>query len=586
MLAGGLRLTPLCLLLAACGGAGGSGVGVTPAPPTGGGSGSSSSSFPLASSQSFAADSSTAQVAFDLVARTSDRGNAPGGAITVSYDAGRNSYTLSAPGRSQAFALGDNVSTGNGVEKRFRRSSGNQSETLTLVTGTLAGGPVRKYVQLGYWQSDIVTGNRQETLFSTFAYGFPTLGSAVPRTGTAGFDTDVFGLATVPGREPSVIAGRGRFDVDFLSAVFSTDTFVTETGLISGNAVSGGGLTVRGSGTLTSDGNFAGASRISGSALNVSGTIAGRFYGPGAEELGASFSGVSANGGTFTGALTGARDASLSVPDLALPNLTGRNALFGQTVVVSTMAPLVPEATFGGSILTTVGTVTNETGGSFTVNPGISTLPRQTVGPADAVAGAAAFNSFQRQQPDVLYRIDLYKVGSANVELPLTFTSLARYRATSQNSFFRFRDDAWTAYGIPTVAGLLASRTGTGTYQGVAYGSGFNRGTGQLFDVTGSSRFVVDFGAQRYTGSLTLAGRDGTGTETAFGTFDLAAQLAAFTAETTGTIGRGGMALGEIVTQFFGPAGEEIGGRFSLVVPPGDQGSLTTIGGVVAGRRQ
>lgn len=585
MMAGGSRSIPLCLVLAACGGAGGGGVGVTPTPPTGG-DGSGGSSFPLASSQSFVTDSATAQVAFDLVARTAERGSAPGGSITVSYDAGRNSYTLSAPGRSQSFAPGDNVPTGNSVENRFRRSSGNQSEILTLVTGTLSGAPVRRYVQLAYWQSNIITSNRQETLFSSFTYGFPSLGSAVPRTGKAGFETDVFGLATLPGKEPAVIVGRGRFDVDFLSAVFSTETFVTETGLISGNALTGGGLTVRGSGSLTSDGSFAGASRITGSELNVSGTLAGRFYGPGAEELGASFSGVSPGGGTVTGALTGARNANLSTPDLALSNLTGRNQLFGQSAIVSSQAPLVPEATFGGSNLTTVGTVTDETGGSFSVNPGISSLPRLTIGPADSIAGAPAFNSFQRQEQDILYRIDLYKVGTANAELPLTYTSLARYRASSQNSFFRFREDAWIAYGLPTIAGLLASRTGTGTYQGVAYGSGFNRGTGQLFDVTGTSRFLVDFGTQRYTGNLTLAGRDTAGVEIAFGTFDMTAQLAAFTAQTTGSLSRSGTVLGEIVTQFYGPTGEEIGGRFNVVVPPGVPGGLTAIGGVVAGRRQ
>lgn len=583
MLAGGLRLVPLCLVLAACGGGGGGGgIGVMPLPPTGGGG----SSFPLASSQSFATDSATAQVAFDLVALTAERGTAPGGAITVSYDAGRNSYTLSAPGRSQTFGPGDSVPTGNSVENRFRRSSGNQSEILTLVTGTLSGVPVRRYVQLGYWQSNTVTGNRQETLFSTFSYGFPSLGSAVPRTGKASFDTDVFGLATVPGKEPTVVLGRGRFDVDFLSAVFSTETFVTETGLISGNAMTGGGLTVRGSGSLAGDGSFAGASRVSGSEFSISGTMAGRFFGPAAEELGASFSGVSPGGGTITGALTGARNTSFSTADLALTNLTGRTPLFGQTAIVSSRVPLVPEATFGGSLTSTVGTVTDETGGSFTVNPGISSLPQQTIGPADAVSGPPAFNSFQRQQPDSLVRIDLYKVGAANAELALTFTSLARYRASSQNSFFRFREDAWIAYGIPTTAGLLASRTGTGTYQGVAYGSGFNSTTGQVFDVSGTSRFLVDFGTQRYTGSLNLTGRDGTGAEIAFGTFDMMAQLAAFTAESTGSISRSGTVSGEIVTQFFGPTGEEIGGRFRLVVPPSDPGGSTLIGGVVAGRRQ
>jgi hypothetical protein len=104
--------------------------------------------------------------------------------------------------------------------------------------------------------------------------------------------------------------------------------------------------------------------------------------------------------------------------------------------------------------------------------------------------------------------------------------------------------------------------------------------------VTGTSRFLVDFGTQRYTGNLTLAGRDTAGVEIAFGTFDMTAQLAAFTAQTTGSLSRSGTVLGEIVTQFYGPTGEEIGGRFNVVVPPGVPGGLTAIGGVVAGRRQ
>ena len=225
-----VALAAAVLTLEGCGG--GEGVGPTPPPPP---APATNSSFAnLTSSQTFSSDSATTSVTFDLTTKTASAGAASEPALTISYDATTKSYTVSAPGRSEVFAPGDTVTSATTGQTRFAKVDGANHDFLTLVSIPYSGTTANQYVQLAYWQRDVLTGNQQDTTFDTLTYGFATAASAIPRTGTASFNTDVFGLATTPGFEPRVFQGAGRFDVDFQAGIFSTSTPLTETGLVTG----------------------------------------------------------------------------------------------------------------------------------------------------------------------------------------------------------------------------------------------------------------------------------------------------------------------------------------------------------------
>jgi len=214
-----------CFALAACGGSGGGGVGSTPAPPTAtpaptpAPSPSNTTLTNLVASQSFTNDVASTNILFDSTTATTINGRLASGALTVAYDRSSNSYSLSRSGVSQTFAPSD-VTTNSADETRYQKSDANGNSYLTIARTPYSGGVARRFVGLGFWQRNTRADGRQDTLFDVFTYGLTTPASAVPRTGTAAFDIDVFGLSAAPGREAYTIQGQGLFSADFGAGVF------------------------------------------------------------------------------------------------------------------------------------------------------------------------------------------------------------------------------------------------------------------------------------------------------------------------------------------------------------------------------
>jgi hypothetical protein len=177
--------------------------------------------------------------------------------VQVSYDASTRSYTVATDGRSQTFSPADAVSTNIPGETRYRKKAAS-SDTLTLVTSPYYGATAsNNYVGLGYWQHDDVDGGIQSTQFSTFTYGLATGAGAVPRTGTARWKTDIFGLLTTPGVQIRTIQGSGSFDVDFGAGVFTAFANVNEFDYTTGGGRVGS-LRFRAGGDLGSGSSFSG----------------------------------------------------------------------------------------------------------------------------------------------------------------------------------------------------------------------------------------------------------------------------------------------------------------------------------------
>uniref|UniRef100_UPI0035CA5DC2 transferrin-binding protein-like solute binding protein n=1 Tax=uncultured Sphingomonas sp. TaxID=158754 RepID=UPI0035CA5DC2 len=556
------------LALAGCGGSSDpQSAGNTPPPPTP----TNTSLTNLQYSQSFANDAATASVALDLTTKTGISGTSSGSTLTISYDAKSQGYTVSVAGRSQTFTPAD-IPAGAAnpqAETLYQKTDGTNRDYLTLVKVPFTGTQATQYVGLGFWQHNVVTGTRQDTNYATFTYGLPSDVAAVPRTGTAAFRIDAFGFVSKPGQEPLSFQGQGTFSVDFAAGIFSAQTYNTETGLVTGRGIVGGGIDLIAAGHLSSSNTFSGNALYGGQYGSAGGALNGRFYGPTAQELGASFSANGVDGFAVAGSFTGERDTSATPANLTLTNLTQPQLFYTQFPYNS------------------VGQLNWQNAETFTYSPPTSDLYGGQFTIADKVAGTKAnFTTYRKtfsssyDSQDVT--LELYKPGSGNSELALTYASFGHWSTNVSFGTGKQPVDQYFAYGLSTPARLLSGKTGTGHYAGILYGTAAT--TTARFDVKGSSQFDVDFGKQSFTGALAMAGAPAGGAAVDFGSFDFAGKLG-YSAASTADITRGGQTVGQISSQFYGPDGEEIAGPFALQSPAGSAAGYASITGVAIAKR-
>ncbi|RYD27718.1 MAG: transferrin-binding protein [Lysobacteraceae bacterium] len=445
---------------------------------------------------------------------------------------------------------------------------------------------------MGYAQHNTLSAERQDTAFTTFTYGLDTPAGGVPRAGSGTFATDVFGLASVPGSEPDAFQGRGRFDVDFVNGLFSTATSLTRTGLISGNGVVGGGIDLTGGGRLAStSGAFSGDVVLSGGGRQIGGQLAGRFYGPNAEEIGASFAGSASDGSAFNGALTGQRDATLTAVNTSFARLITSQLFYADATTLTVRTPrnggLPVVSDYPGQLGTAVSRsqFTDKTSGNVSFGPPSSLLVGGDYTVTSIVSGDANFTSYAKTVEGQATRLELYKTGSDNRELALTYASFGRYATAINTDPLQSEiDRVFFVYGFNTPSGLFANRTGTASYSGVAYGAGANA-SGTVYDVTGIAKMSVDFGSQALSGNLALAGRNGA-TTIDYGGFGFAGKLSSYSSSGTAEIRRdAGSSIGSMLVNFYGPAANEAAGVFRLRVPDGI-GANTVINGAMVAKAQ
>lgn len=578
-----LGTASLAMFVAACGGGGGVNSTPTPTPsptpsptptPTPTPTPANTTVTNLQHDQNFVNDAASAHVAWDLTTKTGISGTAKGSNLTVSYDAGTNSYSVAADTLSQTFAPAD-LTTNDSYEAIYQKSNGALSDYLTLVKVPFSGTTPTQYVGMGFWQHNFIDGSTQNTDFETFTYGFPTAVAAVPRTGLAAFDIDAFGLASYPGQEPRTFQGSGQFSVDFGAGVFSAHSYLSEYSLVSGDGITGGGIELTAAGHLSSsDGTFSGNALYGGAYGSAAGPLNGRFYGPSGQELGASFYGTNSDGMAMAGSFTGERDANLTADNLTLTNLT-HEQLFYTRFADNRVGQLDWQ---NAETFTFAPPTSDLFGGQFTINDKVaSTDP-------NFITYQKTFTGTDSTQDVTL---ELYKPGAQNTELALTYASFGHWATVLNNGGGPTPVDLYFAYGLETPAQLLSGKTGQGHYLGVLYGAGTNAGTGTNYAVTGTSQFDVDFASQSFSGALNMSGAPkagGSGVD--FGSFTFAGPLSLTSADSGSNLMQNGTNVGQLAFRFYGPDGEEIAGPFSLTVPPGSTGEGTSIQGVTAAKRQ
>jgi hypothetical protein len=320
---------------------------------------------------------------------------------------------------------------------------------------------------------------------------------------------------------------------------------------------------------LSSGATFSGNAVVGSVFGQGSGPIAGRFYGPSAQEVGATFSATNGSGLAAVGSFVGQRD---------------RTATPVQQTLLDPTYPQTFSTDYGWNSIGSLQWLDAET---FDFGAPISDMGDGRFTIDDKVASADPnFTAYRKHTPDEGYgeedvELRMYKPGGGNTELPLTYASFGHWAGTragsTQNSYF--------AYGYPTGQNLLAAKTGSAHYEGVAYGSGLRSDGLASYDVKGSSVFDVDFGNARFTAAITLAGSErATGRSVDFGRVDLTGTEDARTAALVAAAGEGGG--GDLSARFYGPDGEELAGTFYLIVPAADAGKDVGLQGAVAAVRK
>jgi len=569
-----------CLMLSACsggsGGAGGGGIGSggsggLPSAPT------NTTLTDLRTSQSLTNDAAVNTAMFDLKTSTGIQGSASGSSLTIRYDASAKSYTVSMADRSQSFGSGD-VTTDDATQTIYKKSANGANEYLTIAKAGYSGLAATRYVRLGYWQRNLSADGRQNTDYVSFTYGLPTPAGALPRTGTAAYKIDTFGMVSAPGGEPRSIAGSGTFSVDLEQGLFSAYSSLQETQLVHSGGTVGGGIEFNAGGKIAADGSFAGTLGYGGSLGQGGGSLAGRFYGPNGEELGATFFANNAAGLSVAGSFTGARDSTLQADNFTLTNLTHEQQFYTR---------------FGTNV---GGSLTWQNSETFTASSYSSGYSGGQFTLADKIASAdpnfttykKTFSTYYDSQYLQPVTLELYKPGSANSELALTYASFGHWITTEvTGGSNKPRVDQYFVYGFYTPTAMFAARTGTAEYTGIAYGTGSTYTTGEKYAVTGSSKFVVDFSAAKLNATLVLAGKSMTsGSNLNFGSFDFAGKLSSYGATGEASFIRDQTTLGTISASFFGPDASEIAAPFYLNLPANSVAPNTSITGAALAKRR
>ena len=501
--------------------------------------------------------------------------------MSIRYDAASQSYTIEAAYASQSFRPQDrDATTSNANVTRYSRTSGTVTDTLLLTKAGDSGAFNYRYVGAGIQRRRDTAAGGDLNRFNAFTYGIRTADAAVPTSGTGSFAVGITGLQ-VGTERVSGYDGTGLLTVDFANRTFTGSGIVTvrypaaADGYYVPNfdrftmtGVSGSGHNV-----------FSGSIEL-GTVLPYVAALDGRFYGPGAEEIGAAFAGSNAANQSFVGAIIGRRG----------------NVALGYETLASLLTPVslqqlgsrIRYADNGGGASFRGVALAGQAGQSeLLINPSPLTYSNNilNLGPNNKVPGEsdARFTTY-RPSPLDTYRI--YNVGSGNDQLVLSYASFGQ-RHVDLGTGERI-DEAFI-FGLQSSHHFLP-RSGHGLYQAVLHGSAVGAGNNaDRFALTGTAGFDFDFGAGNFTGTLNPTATNlRTNVASSLGTFNFAngvvpgfnGMSTAFFGDIVGTPG----ATGRIDGRFYGPNAQEIGAVISLTTP-GAGTTLTAIGAVV-GRGQ
>jgi hypothetical protein len=523
-------------------------------------------------SETFDNDAVNASARFYADERPVENGAAGSGRLTIAYDATSKSYTVSTAGRSATFAQADLVVSGSADFVSFQKL-GATSEALTLTKPGTSGALSYKYVGGGAWERATVSGDQLDFSYDPFTYGAETADAALVRTGTGFYSVSLVGARAM--EAPYAMAGSGEMQVDFGSGSLNSSGVLTsidvDTGLIKSIGV------FFGEAQLSTTANaFSGGFYLE-DGKRFTGAWAGRFYGPGAEEVGATWSLASADGEVAAGYMVGRQDNAISGINATMTQLRfdqtfeHRFSQLGFTDIGGGKSAATPPDLLRSDAQISYNAASN----SFSYLDSGRGIDMQ-FGAGDLVANesTSSLSVYKITGTDGLdYKLTLNKAGAGNPSITLSYASFGRWeRAQSAGND---RLDRWFTWGIRTNGFQIPS--GTGTYSAQLMGSAATHGGGATYSLTGSSSFTMDFGAGTFTGSLNPIGKNlADGTTRDFGTFNFNRGAIDIDAGLNADIVNGNNAyLGFFEGALYGPTGSEVAGTFGMQTTNTDNGTAT-----------
>ncbi|MFM5918175.1 MAG: hypothetical protein ACKOOL_11680 [Novosphingobium sp.] len=438
------------------------------------------------------------------------------GGVDFVYNATTRTYTMTVSGITQTFAPAEiDPALSNANAAVYKKTSGNTTDTLTLTKPGTSGPLNFKYVGGAFWQRTIQGNTSINGNFVASSYGVETPDGSVPRTGGAGYDVTLLGVVARPDTLYS-LAGEGKMTVNFLTGAVNATSFAN--GVREYNAENG---------QLFRGGQWKYDGTLSSTINAISGTIAlyfdttapltgpgnGRFYGPGADEVGIAYQGSGGDGTHFVGVLLG-RKTSTSINGTN-PSLT--NLQFTQTfenrawrgiqyrASSSTGAPLDFSSSYGINPYPPTFRYNASTQAwefDTTDNFGVTTA-QSTAGKADASLSDSKFSGFSSSSANDVWQLRIYKPGTGNGEIALTYSS---YYNLNRSVFLSGTDwsrtNTWNAFGIYTPNSAMPV-SGSASYSGRFNGNATDGTVGsEIATAAGSVDLAFDFGTAKMTGNF------------------------------------------------------------------------------------
>lgn len=280
---------------------------------------------PLTRSETFSTTEATMKFKFDnQLGFNFERGDFRGisvgsGPFSIRFDASTNRYIYRGDDFAETYDanIAQFINTGPTKQVAFARTS----------TENQIRGNALNYVSSGQFY----TRNGDDFRLNAFVFGFPTIYNEIPTTGSGSYLVRVDGhVADNAYRNPMLISGVGDMMVNFgtgqLSASIPIDytEWADASGLFSETA---SGDWVWNGRLAAGQNQFNGTVTMSGLGA-YSGTGQGQFFGPGAAELGGSFSATRDSDGMAIGTFKGVRDPStIPPPSGSIASLTTKTSL-------------------------------------------------------------------------------------------------------------------------------------------------------------------------------------------------------------------------------------------------------------------
>jgi hypothetical protein len=502
------------------------------------------------------------------------------------------SASLSATATSANLTL-SGIGAGAGLATIYRAKSGTQDVIyardgrITLPSSTTGLLTYQQFnTDLLYSRAAVQFDARTSNLLvDAYAYGLDTPASAVPRTGTANYTLTLNGGVALTGQPLRGITGSGLLIANFAGNSLTTQGSYTLTDPKADSytnfryPLDRGSWT--GSGTIASAGNsFAGTATFdSDTTADFSASLAGKFFGPAAQEVGGSFSGSASDGSRLAAAFTGTQDSTLAGALNGLASLTGVVVLPGNPAVLSGSSMAI-----GAELLTTWDTTERSyrfkssfSGDSYAIDKTFLDSDRL------AVQADAAYTAYHNGAGDMR----VLNVGAANPLIALTYTSFAEITGTSGalNT-----PTAWyVPFGSPTPASQIP-HTGSATYNGVVVGRGAGASVAAAADLSGTSTMALNFATFAATMNMALTATNrATGAVQAIGAVNWTGsmgnsspsssqnRLAAYTS-TPGT-------SGSLVGMLYGTNAAEFGGAFNLQISNVGADQASSFSGAVVAKK-